>query len=173
MPVRLIFGKSLVGGTPTGDVFEGVTPNPIAYVRARGYEPPSPKITLELGGPWSFYRTFWPAHNIDHIGSLYSPEAQVAPGEALWVPLIIRNDTDSPKQVSLHPTLSQGWKQLPDATAFSLGPHDVYSVQLTITPSTAAERGSWQNLAWDAESDGKKIGTASLRVKVEANGLPQ
>src|SRR5438270_11117168 len=65
MPIRLIFGKSVVSGTPTGDVFEGITPNPAAYVRARGYEAPAPGLTFELGGPWAFYRQFWPAHNIE------------------------------------------------------------------------------------------------------------
>ena len=173
MPVSLIFGKSLVGGTTTGDVFEGITANPIAYVRARGYELPQPSLTLELGGPWAFYRTFWKAHNIDQIGSLYSPEAQVGPKDTLWVPLIIRNDTDSAKQVTLRSRLPQDWKQQPDASVYAVGAHDSYSIQLKISPAASAEKGSWQNLSWDAESDGKKIGTESLRVKVESNGLPQ
>jgi len=99
MPVRFIFGKSLVGGSPTADIFEGITSASIAYARARGYEPPPPGLTLELGGPWAFYRAFWRAHNVDHLADLYSPEAQVSPGEFLWVPLLLRNDTDSPKQV--------------------------------------------------------------------------
>src|SRR3954469_3135235 len=33
-PVRLIFGKSLVGGTAVSDIFEGVAPGPIAYAKA-------------------------------------------------------------------------------------------------------------------------------------------
>ena len=172
-PVRLIFGKSLVGGTPAGDVFEGITPTPILYVRARGYEPPPADVALELGGPWCFYRAFWRAHNIEEIGNLYAPEAQVSIGETLWVPLMIRNDTDSPRQVNLHSTLPQGWKQEPNATLYSVAPHDSYPIQLTISPSSTAHKGSWQDLNWDAESNGKKIGTVSLRVKVEFNGLPQ
>src|SRR5438094_5112602 len=73
MPVRFIFGKSLVGGTATSDVFESISGTPIAYVRARGYEPRAPALTLELGGPWAFYREFWPAHNLEHLPKLYSP----------------------------------------------------------------------------------------------------
>ncbi|HEV2399790.1 MAG TPA: PIG-L family deacetylase [Candidatus Sulfotelmatobacter sp.] len=172
MPVRLIFGKSLVGGTTTGDVFEGITATPIPYHRARGYEPSPAGMALELGGPWAFYQTFWPAHGIDHIGKLYAPEAQVAPGETLWVPLIIRNDTDAQAQVTLHPNLPAGWSQQPTATQYTVGPHDFYSVQLTITPS-ASQKGTWQTLSWDAESNGKKIGTATLRVDVASNGMPQ
>jgi LmbE family N-acetylglucosaminyl deacetylase len=172
MPVRLIFGKSLVGGSVTGDVFEGITPKPIAYVRARGYAPGPADVDLELGGPWAFYHQFWPAHNIEQLADLYSPEAQVGPTETLWVPLIIRNETENTKQVNVRATLPQGWKQQPGATVYTVGPHDCYSIQLTVTPESS-QKGSWQNLKWDAESDGKNVGTVALRVKVESNGLPQ
>jgi LmbE family N-acetylglucosaminyl deacetylase len=172
MPVRLIFGKSLVGGTKTGDVFEGISSNPIAYVRPHGYEVPASGLSLELGGPWAFYHDFWRAHSIEQIGSLYAPEAQVTPGESLWIPLIIRNDTNTQVQITLHSMLPQGWKQEPDWTTFTVGPHDSYAAQLTIS-SVTSDKGKWQTLTWDAESDGKKIGTISLRVDVASNGLPQ
>jgi LmbE family N-acetylglucosaminyl deacetylase len=172
MPVRLIFGKSLVGGTVTSDVFEGVTSAVIPYARPRGYELPPARLTLELGGPWAFYHQFWPAHGIEHLADLYAPEAQVAPGETLWVPLMIRNNTDSEKQVTLHATLPAGWSAKPEFTNFTVGAHDSYAIQLTITPS-AAQKGSWQTLTWTAESGGQNVGTVNLRVDVASNGLPQ
>jgi LmbE family N-acetylglucosaminyl deacetylase len=171
-PVRLIFGKSLVGGSVTGDVFEGITSESIRYVRAHGYEPPSPGLGLELGGPWGFYKAFWLAHNIEHLADLYPPEAQVAPGQSLWVPLIIRNDTDSPKEVRLQATLPAGWSQRPDATVYTVAAHDSYAVQLTIT-SSAADKNAWKTLSWEATSDGQRIGSVTLRVDVEGNYLPQ
>ena len=133
-PVRFIWGKSLVGGTPNGDIFEGITPTPIAYHRTRGYEPPSEPLMLSLGGPWAFYRAFWRAHNIEHLADLYAPEAQVGSGDFLWVPLIIRNDTDSPSKVSLRASLPHGWSAKPTTEVFTVGPHDYYAVQLTVTP---------------------------------------
>jgi LmbE family N-acetylglucosaminyl deacetylase len=172
MPVRFIFGKSLVGGTATSDVFEDVTPAPIAYVRARGYEPPPAGFAVELGGPWSFYQKFWRAHNIEHLANLYSPEAQVAPGDSLWVPLLIHNNTDSAKQVILRPSLPSGWSQKPEATVYAVEAHDSYPVQLTLVPSEA-HKGTWQTLTWTAESGGQKIGSVTLRVNVASNGLPQ
>ncbi|HVO64677.1 MAG TPA: PIG-L family deacetylase [Terriglobales bacterium] len=172
MPVRFIFGKSLVGGTTTGDIFEGVTPTPVPYTRARGYEPPPPALALELGGPWAFYREFWPAHNIEHLAKLYSPEVQVTPGESLWVPLLIRNGTDSTKQVTLHWTLPPGWTQKPDDTVYTVAAQDAYQVQLTIT-SSAPQKNTWQNLTWTAESNGQNVGSVTLRVDVASNGLPQ
>jgi len=172
MPIRLIWGKSLVGGTPTGDVFDGIKADPILYARPQGYEPPAPGVALELGGPWAFYHAFWPAHNLEHLADLYSPEAQVGPGESLWVPLIIRNNTDSAKQVALHSTLPSGWSQKPDATLFTIAPHDSYPLQLTVTP-VVLPKGTWQSLSWSAESDGHSIGVVKLRVDLESNGLPQ
>jgi len=172
MPVMLIFGKSLVGGTPTGDVFEGITPAAIPYARARGYEPPAPGVALELGGPWSFYQSFWRAHNIDHLAALYAPEAQVAAQESLWVPLLIRNDTDAVVHATLQSSLPPGWKQRPDAMTLAVAPHDSFPVHLTLTaPSLPKE--SWQALTWSAESEGKSIGSVKLRVQVTGNGLPQ
>jgi len=103
---------------------------------------------------------------------LYAPEAQVAPGDTLWVPLIIRNDTDKTAQVTLTPKLPAGWSQQPKATQYRIAPHDYYSVQLFITPS-AAHKDTWQTLTWDAEANGKKMGTPNLRVDVASNGLPQ
>ncbi len=173
MPIRLILGKSLVGGTTTADVFDGINFTPISYVPARGYEPQAQaELSLELGGPWAFYRPFWTAHNIEHIGNLYAPEAQVGPTDTLWVPLIIRNETDKPAQVTLHKTLPTGWSQQPNTTEYTVAAHDYDSVQLFITPS-AAHKGSWQTLNWEAENNGSKIGTVRLRVDVASNGLPQ
>ena len=171
-PVRFIFGKSLVGGTPMSDIFEGIAPPPIGYVRARGYEPPSAQVTLELGGPWAFYQDFWRAHNIEHLADLYAPEAQVAPGDSLWVPLFIRNDTDAAKKVRLRAVLPAGWSERPGTEVYSVEPHDSYPVQLTVTPSES-HKNSWQTLAWEATTDGRKIGTVTLRVDVAGNGLPQ
>ncbi len=172
MPVRLIFGKSLVGGTKTGDVFEGITEAPIPYVRPRGYELPPPRLTLELGGPWSFYLAFWQAHNLEHLASLYSPEAQVPAGETLWVPLLIRNDTDFTKQITLHSSVPAGWFQRPDTALYTVGPHDSYGIQLTLT-APRLKKDTWQSLSWSAESDGKTIGAVTLRADVTGNESPQ
>jgi hypothetical protein len=141
-------------------------------VRSRGYEPTPPGVTLQLGGPWAFYQAFWPAHNIEHLARLYAPEAQVSAGETLWVPLIIRNDTDLPCNISVHAALPVGWKQKPETTTYAVAPHDSFPVQLTLSPPESS-KGTWHILTWNAESDGKSIGSATLRVNMANNGLPQ
>ena len=171
-PVRLIFGKSLVGGMATADIFEGVTPGPISYAKSSGYEPPGQKLGFELGGPWAFYHSFWQAHGIAHLAGLFSPEAQVAPGDPLWVPLLIRNDTDFRQQVELHATLPEGWSQDPSAVNFPVAAHDSYAIQLTLK-APPSQKGTWQTLSWSATSNGKDLGTVALRVDVEGNYLPQ
>ncbi len=147
MPVRFIFGKSLVGGNATGDVFEGITATPIGYSRPHGYEPSAAALALELGGPWAFYRSFWP-------------------------PLIIRNDTDTAKQVTLHASLPAGWTEKPEATVYTVAAHDSYPIQLTVH-SSASQKDTWQTLTWKAESSGQNVGSVILRVDVVSNGLPQ
>jgi len=171
-PVRLIFGKSLVGGSVTGDIFEGIEPQPIGYVRAHGYQPPPAGLALELGGPWAFYQAFWRAHNIEHLADLYPPQAQVGPGESLWVPLLIRNNTDSTKEVHLRATLPAGWGETPAADIYTIAPHDSYPVQLRIT-SLAKDKDTWKTLTWEGESDGRGIGSVTLRVDVVGNYLSQ
>jgi LmbE family N-acetylglucosaminyl deacetylase len=171
-PVRFIFGKSLVGGSATADIFEGITAGAIAYTRARGYEPPRASLTVALGGPWAFYRAFWSAHNIEHLADLYAPEAQVASGESLWVPLLIRNDTDTTRQVNLRASLPQGWSEKPEAVSYTVAAHDAYAIQLTVT-SAAAHKDTWQTLTWTAESNNQTIGSVSLRIDVVSNGFPQ
>jgi len=90
----------------------------------------------------------------------------------LWVPLIIRNDTDSAKQVELRSPLPAGWSQNPDTVSYPVAAHDSYPVQLTVS-APATQKGTWQTLTWSAESDGRDIGTVTMRVDVVSNYLPQ
>jgi len=54
-----VFGKSLVGGDVTGDVFEGIAPGPIAFVPVvREAHPQPAALSVELGGPWDFMKSF-------------------------------------------------------------------------------------------------------------------
>ena len=173
-PVRFVLGKSLVKGNTMGDVFEGITPGPIPYVRSRGYEPMAQQgISLEFGGPWAYYRQFWRAHNLDHFAQLLSPETALGgPDNSVWVPLLIRNDTDAAKQVTLQSVLPSGWKEKPGPMIYSVAAHDTYPVQANLV-APESQKSTWQQLTWTAEADGKPIGSVTLRVHVNYNGVPQ
>jgi len=71
-PIRLVRGKSLVGGTVSGDIFEGVNSTPIPYQILVSRDPKNRQPAFELGGPWAFYRMFAVAHNLAEMQGLYA-----------------------------------------------------------------------------------------------------
>jgi len=174
-PVRLALGKSAVANTAvTGDILKGLTPGAIPYVPPRGYRQEARQgVSVELGGPWAFYRDFWRAHSLDHLAQLLNPpEMSVGNGEQIHVPILIRNDSDEPAEVILTSTLPPGWKELHGTARYPVRPHEAYTAHTAyVTASTA--KSEWQTLQWKAESGGQVIGTVSLRAKTASPGLPQ
>lgn len=172
-PERFVLGKSLINATATGDVFEGIQANAIAYVRVQGHHAePRNGISLELGGPWAFYRDFWRAQNIEHLAGLVTPEVGVAGGQSLNVPLLISNETDKSSVVKLITDLPEGWSERARFAEYPLAPHETYPIQLVLVapPGHAKE---WHKLNWKIEADGKFAGSISLRVHLASGGLPQ
>ena len=165
-PVQLIFGKSSVKSSVTGDVFEGVTSGPAPFSPPRGYQPEALSgLSLELGSPWHFYRQFWKAHNLDPLAQLHSPEIGLKEGQTTpcTVLLLIRNDTDQVREVSLTVTLPAGWKELRGTARYPVPAHGVYPLRAEfVAPATS--QPEWKTITWNADADGTRIGSASLRV---------
>jgi LmbE family N-acetylglucosaminyl deacetylase len=174
--VRLIFGKSLVGGTTTGDIFEGVRPAPIRFAPVRGYQLEAREgLSLELGGPWGFYRDFWKAHNIERLAQLLpTPEVSLQVGTTLHVPLLIRNDSPEPAEVALIGALPRNWKEKNGSARYPVDAHEVYPIEAAVTLSPSKEQ-EWQMITWKAEAKGNNtIAPVRLRVNVTLDaGLPQ
>jgi LmbE family N-acetylglucosaminyl deacetylase len=173
-PERMALGKSLVGGNTTGDVFEGVTPKPIPCTPARGYRLETREgISIELGGPWAFYREFWKAHDLDTLPGLIStPEVAVSNGGQLHVPILIHNDTDGPVKVTVSSTFPPGWREINGTARYPVRPHEAYPAQTVyVAPST--QQPEWQTLNWKAKANGQTFGTITLRVRTNSPGLPQ
>jgi LmbE family N-acetylglucosaminyl deacetylase len=171
-PVQLIMGKSLVKSTSTGDVFEGVVPEAIPFAPARGYQDESHQgVSVELGSPWSFYRRFWPAHNIEHIAKLHAPELgfKAGPDSPYSVNLLIRNDTDEPKEITLTADLPAGWKELRGLARYPVRAHSVYPVEARLLAQhpTSAE---WHVITWNVAVDGTRASSVSLRVFTAPSG---
>lgn len=168
-----VFGKSLVKASPTGDIFEGVTETPALFSPVRGYKPESRTgVSLELGGPWAFYREFWRAHNLDHLAQLVSPEVSVASGQALNVPLVIRNDTGSAIEARLTAEVASGWTERTRFASYPVPARETYPVQLVLVAPTGHAK-EWHELKWKIEVDGKPAGAVTLRVFISTGGLPQ
>jgi LmbE family N-acetylglucosaminyl deacetylase len=174
-PTRLIFGKSLVGGSITGDVFENLTEKPIGFAPVRGFQPHAPKgLSLELGGPWAFYREFWNAHNLENLAELLPvPEVAIRFGSTLNIPLTVHNFSRNAADVLLSVTLPAGWN---DSTKYSIYPvksGESYPVTATIAAPGSGDQ-EWQEIIWKAESNGRQIGEVTLRVYISNEGaLPQ
>jgi LmbE family N-acetylglucosaminyl deacetylase len=164
-PTHFIFGKSLVASSVTGDIFEGVTPGPIPPTRIPGFQQQTHEgLSVEFGDSWGFYRDFWKAHSLEHVAHLLPvPEVAIPRGGALHVPLLIRNDTENPEEVSLTAVLPEGWTEKTGSARYPMRAHEVYSAQLVlIAPDMDGVR--WQEITWKAEANGRPVGTIKLRV---------
>ena len=173
-PVRLILGKSHVKSAVTADLFEGVITERISY------HPPAPVIpdapstpSLELGGSWRYYRNFWAAHGLEHLGKLVGPEVTVNFDSFLWVPLVIENPTDGAMNVNLAVEIPQGWNYIrKPAQQVSVPAHGSYWLNFEVrTPAERVE--GWKAVAIRAETGGKPLGSIDLRVQLNGGALPQ
>jgi LmbE family N-acetylglucosaminyl deacetylase len=164
-PTRFVLGKSLVGGTITGDVFERVAAGSIAFVRPPGPSPGTPSgVSLKLGGPWEFYREFWRAHALDRLAELLPvPEVSIRPGQSIDIPLLIRNDTDGGRNVTVSSVLPDGWVEKARYATFPLPAHGTYPVARALTAPVAVKTG-WYEVKWTANASGREIGTVLLRI---------
>lgn len=165
LPIRFIFGKSLVGGSVTGDIFQNVVPGPIPLAHICSSPPPvQAGLSVDLGEEWAFYRSFWPAHGIGHLADLMQvPEIGVAPGGTLDVPLLLHNDTDQAQTIRLSVDLPSGWAEQPGPTLYPVRPHSVYPVRVVLT--APMENGDqWQPITWRAESSGHLMGSVTVKT---------
>jgi LmbE family N-acetylglucosaminyl deacetylase len=174
-PVRLIFGKSVVGGSVTGDLFDGITAGPAPFARARGYEAEAAGgLSLEMGDPWRFYAKFWRAHGLDPLAEpIPVPEGAARFGDRLSIPLMACNRTANPAEIEVTAKLPTGWT---DQTAFSRYPvraGECYPIQEQIT-APASGKPEWQELRWTAVAATQPAGSVTLRVYLGRDGgLPQ
>lgn len=172
-PVRFIFGKSYVKSSATGDLFEGVAPEGIAYHRAPGFTARErSKPDLELGGPWRYYRDFWTAHGLDHLANLLKPEVMMNYLSVLNVPVVIDNPTDQTLPVTLSAEFPKEWTVEKHETSFTVAPHDTYSVDLR-AKTQAAKATDRETVTVKAESGQKAIGTVSVSVQLDSGAMPQ
>jgi LmbE family N-acetylglucosaminyl deacetylase len=172
-PVQFIFGKSVVPGSVTGDVFEGVRAVPMAYFRSAA---PAPVehigVSAVIGGPWSFYEAFRRVHALDQLPQAEAPEIAIAAASTLQVPLILRNDTTEAADVAVVTTLPEGWAQKDGSQRYLLSPGDVVPIQIELIPPTK-KSDQVAELAFRVSSVGRPIGLVKMRVRVGSGGLPQ
>ena len=177
-PTQLIFGKSNVGGGATDDVFAGITPAPIGFVPYQSEVAKTQAgVSVELAGPWGFYETFRRTHGLQHLPKAAVPEIAIAVGATLQVPLVLRNNTSSAKQVTLSLAVPEGWSDQTGVGSYTVPAGDEVPVLITVTaPKTEApksEAKTVDEITCRAEADGQRVGEIKLHVKRRSGGLPQ
>ena len=176
--LHFVLGKSLVGGSMTGDVFDGVTPGAIPLARPDvSPEPARPDLSVELGGPWSFYGEFRRAHGLANLPHPEPPEiALQAPG-TLMIPLWVRNRSAKTQEITLSAVLPAGWTTQSGTGKFTVAAKQVAAARIEVNLPALAENSTKkpapQDLSVHAESNAQSIGEIKLRVELRKRALPQ
>jgi LmbE family N-acetylglucosaminyl deacetylase len=176
-PLPFVLAKSLVGGSVTGDIMDGIRAGAMQFAPVRGYQPENTgPLSIELGQGWAFYRRFYPAHNLDVMSTLLAPELGVGSGSHFPVMLVLHNDTDKAVTFHLHTQLPPGWSV--DSTSqqhshpwpvseFPTPAHSDYPVRIRLVAPRLSQ-SQWQTISWTADADGQQVSPATLRVYVGA-----
>jgi LmbE family N-acetylglucosaminyl deacetylase len=173
-----VLGKSMVGGTVTGDIFEGIASGAIPFARPEiAPEPAMPDLSLGLGGPWSFYAEFRRAHGLTNLPHPEPPEiALQAPG-MLVIPLWIRNQTAKLQEVTLSATLPAGWTAESGIGKFAVAAKQMAAARVEVNLPALAEKTTKkaepQEVTIRAQANGQAIGELKLRVELRKHALPQ
>lgn len=175
---HFVLGKSLVGGSVTGDIFEGITPGAIPYARPEmATEPARPDLSVELGGPWSFYGEFRRAHGLTSLPHPEPPEIALEGPGTLVVPLRIRNQTAKAQEVTLTAALPAGWTAETGTGKFTVAAKQTSAarveVKLPAPADKADKKAEPQEVTVRAQASGQIIGEVKLRVELRKRALPQ
>lgn len=174
MPEYLVLGKSLVSSGVDDDVWSGVSNNPLPYAPQAPYRQPARSgITLELGGPWAFYRQFYRAHGLQSLDGLVQPQTALSSDRQLWVPLLLRNNSSAPADITLHQDLPAGWTGNIENRNYHIEPGSAYPIQLFFTVPDQPGAKSPQTVSWTAQQGGTAVSKAELAVYPEFDGVPQ
>jgi hypothetical protein len=169
---RLVLGKSHVPGAAGADVFDGVEPGPIPFQRSTGYAVETRSgLSAELGGPWAFYRQFWRAHDLTSLVDIFGPEVRVGMANDLNIPVLLRNDTESPAEFEIAAVAPEGWGTARGIGVYPVKPHQTRAVEIAI-PAIAKEQAA-QQVRVSVRGPTGKIADLSLSVTVAKSALPQ
>jgi LmbE family N-acetylglucosaminyl deacetylase len=175
---HFVLGKTLIGGSVTGDIFENIAPGAIPFARPSvPPEPQRPEVSVELAGPWSFYADFRREHGLTHLWHPEPPEIALQAGTSLVIPLWLRNETAAPREINLKVDLPAGWTLQSGDGKFIVAAKEVAAtrveVNLPALDESAKGKAELHELTVRAESNGQNVGVAKLRVELRKRALPQ
>jgi uncharacterized membrane protein len=134
-------------------------------------------LSIELGGPWSFYRDFRLAHGLEQLPKLDVPEIAVAAGGMLEIPIWLRNSTNATRDIKITATVPSGWTVKNGADTYSVrsGEDAAATIEIAMPQLPGSETKSKEisEVSVKAESSGQNVGAIKLRVQLRAHALPQ
>jgi hypothetical protein len=96
----------------------------------------------------------------------------ISPGERLYVPVLLHNDSSEAQELTLKVALPEGWTELNGTARYPVGPRETYPVEaVLLSPSKNTQ--AWQEITWNATANGRAVGSIALRVQLASGGLPQ
>ena len=171
MRTRLVLGKSLVGGSVTGDVFEDTEPA-VPFHPAEAYRPDERTgLWVELGGPWAFYRQFWKVHKLTSVENIFKPQVQVKLSSEVHIPVLIHNATGEPANVDVKATAPEGWGAVNGAGIYPVRAHESRMVEVSI--GTPEKKEEAQPVRVSVTGPSGRVGDLSIAVSVADGALPQ
>jgi LmbE family N-acetylglucosaminyl deacetylase len=176
--LHFVLGKSLAGGSVTGDIFDGITPGAIPFARPEiSPEPARQELSVELGGPWSFYGEFRRAHGLSNLPHPEPPEIALQGHTTMMIPLWVRNRTGKAQEISLAASMPAGWAAQGGTGKFTVAAKQLAAARIEVllpaVPESEVKKTEPQEVTVRADSNGQTIGEIKLRVEVRKRALPQ
>jgi hypothetical protein len=177
-PQQFVLGKSLVGGSVAGDIFEGITPGAIAFTRSPiPAGPERADLAVELAGPWGFYAEFRRAHGLENLPHPEPLEIALQAGTTLVIPLWLRNETATAQEITLTVDLPAGWKVESGNGKFQVAAKQMAASRVEIGLPALGDgketKQDAQEVTVHGAANGKSIGTVKLRVELRKRALPE
>jgi LmbE family N-acetylglucosaminyl deacetylase len=178
-PETLVFGKSVVGGKPTDDVFTNIhsgSPERTPVVGTQSVTETGQQHVFP-GGPWGYYEKFRQGHGLLTLPVAKVPEIGIKAGTQVYVPLVVQHASHEAMKVKITVEAPAGWKVMAGQGEFVLPEEPATDLRVEVdTPALSNEelkKEQAQVITVHAESEGKSLGEVKLRVLLRHNALPQ
>jgi LmbE family N-acetylglucosaminyl deacetylase len=177
-PQTLVCGRSVTKNQVTDDVFANLQGDTSQCLGVDGKRqvlsaPPS----VELGGPWKFYKEFRQAHCLGTLPVAGPAEIGVKAGSTLSIPLLLTHDAGRSMEVSISVSAPEGWKAVSGTGRYRLPGEANTSLRLELQTPERSEaelkKAQPQDVHVKVETAGKSIGEVVLRVELRPSALPQ
>jgi LmbE family N-acetylglucosaminyl deacetylase len=172
-PFRLLLGKSLTGGSATGDMFEGIGQQPASVARAPGTDTQARlETSIALGGPWRFYRRFWRAHGLDVLSAIDLHDIGPVGGGGIRVPLVAVNPSDQERRFTVSARLPEGWREEPRDTVVVVASKGEVEFTSSLV-GRPAPTGGVVEVTYSASADGVgSVPSLTVRIVLAPSGNP-